>query len=350
MHVCHINLAKGFRGGERQTLLLIRALSGIIDQTVVIRKNARIAPFLEQIPGIRILAVSKPFFTNLPRFRSADLIHAHEAKGGHLAFFSQIMYQIPYVITRRVMTPPKNAWFFKAVYTRASAVVAVSSHIRKMLDNLDSRMRLTVIPDSHAGLETDPVNAAAIRRKYRRKFLVGHVGALLNKDKGQSHIIGAAKKIAAIQPDIHFIFLGEGPDRDRFLNEARGYPNMEFTGFTPHVGDYLSCFDLFVFPSLNEGLGSSILDAFYFTLPVIATRVGGIPDIITHGKNGILVNPGDDAALAEAVLSLYHDPDLRRRLGHAAGRSLDRFHIDVTSAQYHQRYREIIDSQKKAAF
>ncbi len=341
-HICHINLAKGFRGGERQTLLLIRSLSEKVPQTVVVRKGAQLGHALQGIPNVRVMTIGKPFLANLPRLTSFSLIHAHEAHGAHLAFVAKTLFRIPYIITRRVMKTPKNSFFFKKVYTGASRVVAISSQVEHLLRQIDDRMDLTIIPDSFARLKVDPQTVETLKEKYRGKFLIGHVGALVHKDKGQLHIIDAAKTLSTTHPGIHFLFVGDGKDRAVFEKAAQGYENIEFTGFKENVGDYFSIFDLFLFPSLYEGLGSSILDAFDFELPVIATRVGGIPDVIENGRNGILIQPGDDTQIRDRVIELFENKALCNTLGKNAKQSLERFDITHTTDQYYQVYKASI--------
>ena len=117
---------------------------------------------------------------------------------------------------------------------------------------------------------------------------------------------------------------------------------MEFLGFKENIWDYYAAFDLFLYPSLDEGLGSAVLDAFYFKLPVIATRVGGIPDMVDHEKNGILLSPGDEKGLSDQIVRMYEDVDLRENLGQAGRDSLSRFDIQTTAPLYKRLYARIL--------
>ena len=344
--VCHINLASGFRGGERQTLLLVEALAGKIKQTVVLRRGVPLVKLLSGMEGVEVIEVGKPFFAMLPRLKSFPLIHAHEAKAVHIAYMAKILYGIPYVVTRRVIKRPKNNYFFRKTHVNASRVVAISNQIRKGLKKIDDRIQSQVIFSSFSSPENDPNVTADLRQKYGNKFLIGHVGALVNKDKGQAHIINVARKLHGKYPEIHFLFLGEGRDRGAFEAQAQGCPNIEFAGFKSNIGDYYSIFDLFLFPSLDEGLGSSVLDAFYFSLPVIATEVGGIPDMIESGKNGILIPSGDEGQMEAALLRLYKDSNLRENLGKAANASLYRFDIQRAAGQYEKLYQSLLKQTK----
>ncbi len=345
--ICHINLARGFRGGERQTYLLVRELAGKIKQTVITRKQSKLSPHIRSIDGVDVIEISKPFFRNLNQLKSFSLIHAHEAKAAHLAFFSQLLYQTPYIVTRRVIKRPKNFFFFKLVHSKASYVVCISNQIKANLKALDANISTQVIFSSFSNLNVDTSEVDRLRKRYKDKFLIGHVGALVNKDKGQIHIINVAKRLIDTYPDIHFLFLGDGIDKDFFIQQACCCKNIEFAGFKDNIGDFYSIFDLFLFPSLDEGLGSAVLDAFYFGLPVIATDVGGIPDMITPHKTGILISPKDEKVMLNQIIALYQNAALRCQLGNNAKHSLTRFDIKHTARQYFDLYHHILKSDVK---
>ena len=347
--ICHINLAKGFRGGEKQTFLLVSALADKIKQTVIIRKQSKLSKMLTAIDGVDVIEIGKPFFMNLPKLKSFSLIHAHEAKAAHLAFFSLLAYKTPYIITRRVIKKPKNNYFFKKVHLSASRVVAISNQVKKILKTIDKNIRSEVIFSSFSKLAVNKLEATRLMDKYKDKFLIGHVGALVNKDKGQSHIINVAKRIFHKNPKIHFLFLGDGIDKDFFKKQAQGYDNIEFAGFKNNIGDYYSIFDLFLFPSLDEGLGSAVLDAFYFGLPVIATDVGGIPDMIIPDKTGVLIQPKNEDEMYDQIVALYQNPALCKQLGENAKSSLARFDIKNTANQYRELYHKLLNTNKKSA-
>ena len=90
--------------------------------------------------------------------------------------------------------------------------------------------------------------------------------------------------------------------------------NVKFLGWRPDVADVMATFDIFVLPSLNEGMGKVLVEAMAMGKPIIASNVGGIHDLITDGENGLLVSPADHEAIADAILSLYRDPAKTKRL------------------------------------
>jgi glycosyltransferase involved in cell wall biosynthesis len=136
---------------------------------------------------------------------------------------------------------------------------------------------------------------------------------------------------------MQFVLLGDGPDAEWFRREARDLPNISFEGYVTNVGDYMSAFDLFVLPSLHEGIGGILLDAMSFGVPVIASAVDGLPEIVHDGQNGLLVPAADESRLAQAIERLYREPGTRARMG-AEGR---RVAADYTPAHMARRYVEV---------
>jgi glycosyltransferase involved in cell wall biosynthesis len=113
-----------------------------------------------------------------------------------------------------------------------------------------------------------------------------------------------------------------------------GLDNIIFEGFVDNVGDYLAAFDLFAFPSLQEGLGSILIDAMNAELPIVASDVDGIPDLIQNEENGLLVSPADSALLAEKLVCLYEDKELSARLASKAQSDSRRLFPPVITERY----------------
>ena len=98
-------------------------------------------------------------------------------------------------------------------------------------------------------------------------------------------------------PEAIFLMLGDGADKEMLQQASQDVKNIKWLGFKSNLGDYLSILDLFAFPSRNEGLGSTLLDVMDYNVPIIASAVDGIPDIVHHEKTGLLVPPNDASAL-----------------------------------------------------
>ncbi|HSN51629.1 MAG TPA: glycosyltransferase family 4 protein [Woeseiaceae bacterium] len=339
LRIAHINLAKGYRGGERQAELLIRALQDLGQEQVLIARPHR--PLAERLgdAGIEIRGCTGL----LPAFRATrgvDVLHSHEGRGVYAAWLRNEFSGTPYIITRRVNNPLGDSWLTRRAYTRASAVAAVAADVARIVEAFDARIKRCVIHSSSSGLPVDPATAKAIRDRFPGKWIIGNVGALDNAQKGQQYIIEVARRLEPSHPAFQFLLVGGGDDEAMLRELASGLGNVAFTGWVENVGDHLAAFDLFILPSNKEGIGGILLDAMDRALPIVASRVGGLPEIVKDGENGILIDPRSPDQLQAAILRLYDDPDLRRAMG-ARGREFSRdFTAAAMAARYLELYRE----------
>lgn len=338
----HLNLARGFRGGERQTELLVRGLAGLgFTQRLVVRRGGALAARCSDIPGLELREAGFGVAGASRALRGAGLVHSHEGRGVQAAWLNHSLGGAPYVITRRVQKGPRPSWLNRRMYRSAAAVVAISEAIRVALARLDARLPASVIPSASAGLPVRLGNVERLRDSFGGSFVVGHVGALDDSHKGQLQIIRLARDWQAARPGVRFVLVGAGRDEAMLREAARGLPNVLFTGEVTNVGDYLAAFDIFVYPSRHEGLGSILLDALDAGLPVVATAVGGIPEVITDGENGRLVAPDDSVAFAAAVAAFVDDAGLRARVAAANRDRARQFSPAAMTGRYERLYREL---------
>jgi glycosyltransferase involved in cell wall biosynthesis len=343
VRIAHVNLAKGFRGGERQTVLLVSELASRgIDQVVVTRRGGALAERMPRGPCVRVERVDWPFVHRVGVCRGCDLVHAQDGKALGFAALASTALGVPYVVTRRIATPPgRNPWS-RAGYAHADALVALSRGVRDTMERATRREDVWIVPSAVARLPVDPERVTEIRVRYRGRFLVVCASALDQQQKGQSHLIAAAAALVERAPSVHVLLLGAGPDEARFRKAAEKLANVEFGGFVDDVGSYLAAADALALPSLHEGLGSIVLDAFAAGLPVIATRIPGIVDAVRDGDNGLLVPPGDSVALAGALERLCGDEGLAARLAEGARRAAIEFAPERMAERYIALYEELV--------
>ena len=345
LRIAHANFARGYRGGERQTEILIRELSkrDDVEQTLFTGHSSELAARLAGTKGLRIAETSRLGGHLRGGF---DVLQAHEAKAAHWAYLEHLAHGEPYVITRRVPEKIRESFFNLRVYRNAACTVGLSSVICDELRSFPGVREVRRIPSSCYHLDHDDKAAAAIREKYHGRFLVAQVGALVDRHKGQRVLLEAARILRDRCPDMLFLFLGSGADESVLLEESRGLDNVIWLGFQKNVGDYLAAVDVMAYPSRIEGLGSAILDAMDFGVPVIAARVGGIPDIIRSGSNGILFESGDAATLADGLERLRNDAALRESLAGQARADLSAFSPEAMAGSYLALYRDICGAGK----
>ncbi|OED44616.1 hypothetical protein AB833_01095 [Chromatiales bacterium (ex Bugula neritina AB1)] len=353
MRIVHVNLSKGFRGGERQTVELARALSNAgIDQVVVCREESPMIAELSscqcQIHIVKNTLLSA-FQPPLAPFYGNTLIHAHETRASQWAYLHNLKTNTPYLITRRIQKRPSTRWFTRKIYMTASSIVSISSSVASTMSSYltdigAEQTSSNVIPDTISELPAS-ASANSLRDQFPGKFLIGHVGALSIAEKGQDLIIAAARELEADYPQLKFILIGDGKDHQQLKSRAAGLGNIVFLGFRTDIGNLLAGLDTFIFPSRHEGLGSSLLDALSFDLPIIASDIPGITDIIRDRENGLLVSPADSTGLCSAIKQLYNDSALRARLAGNARESLRNFRPKIVAEQYLGIYRSVVSAQ-----
>ncbi|WP_048307110.1 glycosyltransferase family 4 protein [Halomonas sp. PR-M31] len=339
LHVRHVNLARGFRGGERQTELLMRALAERgIRQSLVCRSDSPLRRELADL-DIALIAANHQLAGHFAGGR-ADLVHAHEAKAVHWAYLQRCLRGTPYLLTRRVPQPVKNKPLNRRTYRAASCLVAISSVIES---HLRARGWAPVIriPSALARLASVSDRVEALRERFKGRRIVGHIGALVDRHKGQRLLIDAARRLRASFPDVLFVCLGQGEDETELKRESADLDNLIWEGFHDNVGDYLQVMDLFAFPSRNEGLGSILLDVMDHGVPIVAAEVDGIPDIVIHEQSGLLVPAEDGKALAEAIAQLLDNPGLGEQLAQDARQRLTGFTPDAMAEAYLALYQRI---------
>ena len=199
-----------------------------------------------------------------------------------------------------------------------------------------------MIPSAHARLPVDSDVSRRLRVRWGERFVVVCAAQLVAGQKGQEHLIEAAQRLEGGEGrPVHVVLLGRGSGEARFRELARGSGSVEFGGFVENVGDYLDAGDALVLPSLHEGLGSVILDAFAAGLPVVASDIPGIRDVVEHEITGLLVPPADPVALTAALARLRDDDALRTRLAEAGRRASADFTPERMADRYLALYREV---------
>ncbi len=173
--------------------------------------------------------------------------------------------------------------------------------------------------------------------------IVGHV-ATFTKKKNQGDLLRAARLVVAEDPDVTFVLVGKGslqPALEQLAHELGIRDNVAFPGFVPRLREAMASFDLFVLSSLYEGLPTVTIEAMALGIPVVATWVGGTPEIVNHQHDGLLVPPRNPEALAQGILDLLGDTDLRAEMGRRAEQSVRskfdiRRRVDEVEAVYHE--------------
>jgi glycosyltransferase involved in cell wall biosynthesis len=351
--IVHVASGREWRGGQRQVWLLARELGRRgVDQVVVTTRDSELARRLDSA-AVRVRAVQwgagldprvLPAILRELRHRKA-ILHAHDAHAVTLAGLCAALSGAPLVATRRVTFPIRRKLFWQ----RAARVIAISGAVRDALtrDGLAPE-RVTLIPSAIDMAELRASRGPDIRTRFglpQKGQVAVSLGAL-TPEKDQSTLLEAAALLVRDLPDLRWVIVGEGPLRSTLQRQA-GRLGLEkrfhLVGQLADPHEALAGADVFVLSSLDEGLGSSVLAAMAFEVPVVATRVGGVPELLGSG-GGVLVPARHPAEFAAAVHRVLSDPGYASNLKQAARMELGRFTVDAMAEQIVKVYRSCAHS------
>jgi glycosyltransferase involved in cell wall biosynthesis len=262
--------------------------------------------------------------------RDVDIVHAHSGRAQNTAYRATVGSHVRRVVTRHVAFPPSHPLVHRLKYSMTChGIIAVSESVRDVLIRAGVPAKKIVV--IHTGIELPPSPSP---RPARREPLVGHMGAF-TAEKGQDIAIAAAREVRA-----KFILAGEGPRLADLRREAPS--NVSFPGFVGDRAAFFASLDLFVMPSHSEAWGLAALEAMAHGVPVIASDIGGLREIVEPGRGGWLVPAGDAAALAHAIREATADPERLRKTGLAARERAAHFSVEKMAEQTEQFYRHLL--------
>ncbi|MEO0995992.1 MAG: glycosyltransferase family 4 protein, partial [Pseudomonadota bacterium] len=236
----------------------------------------------------------------------------------------------------------------RQVWRRAAAVVALSGGLKTLARETAPQQPIEVVGNAIA---SDQFPAG--KREFRRGSLRLICVCRLVKRKGLAHLLEAMQTLGRAGHRLELVGSGElMKDVRERVHELGVGAYVHLTGYVPRerLADYYNDADLFVLPSLSESFGQVLLEAMSCGLPIVATRVGGIPETITHGENGLLVDPGDAGELVVAVQALADDPAGRKRMAeHNALLARTVYRWETVAARYEDIYVKAIGERRSAA-
>lgn len=339
IRLLHLGTEYTWRGGENQARLLIDGLRGQVEEQFGGTPEKSVA-YLEKRWNCELLglhsgnAYDPIAISQLIKFcrrNRVSIIDAHTAKAHSLAInAAPFLPETKIVVHRRVDNVPQNNFFTRRKYfhKRVDHFTAISHFIREVLIKYG-------VPQSKISVARSAVRPEIyekISRKNSKEILLGRYNlpahhtlignaSALTSQKGHETLIRAIKKLETKNSDFSVLIAGDGNQRESLLSLTRQLKlekRICFTGFIHNVPEFLAGLDILAVPSNNEGLGTVILDGVLAGCAVIGSRVGGIPEIITHEKTGLLEEVGDYEKLADNLLALVQNPQMRDQLSQNA--------------------------------
>jgi glycosyltransferase involved in cell wall biosynthesis len=305
--------------------------------------------------GVKMSAVF-PVFNDLRQFmrqNNFDAVHTHLLHGSFIgqtaARFARIK---PKILTRHFTNDVfRGSRFLKALDRRtlkiADKIIAVSGAVKR--DVLEQGIAEEKIEVIHNGIDLeifDEILQNGIQPAENDCFLIGTVGSL-TKRKGHEYLLKAFARVIEQIRDIRLIIIGDGPEREKLqqITIDLGLQNyVDFKGFRKDIPQLLSSFDLYVHPAVYEPFGIALTEAMAMQKCVIATDVGGIPEIIVNQETGITVPAADPDKLAEAIIWAYQNTSKVTKMGEAGRRRVEEnFDLKNITAKYSKMYLEMIN-------
>lgn len=334
MFSLHIDTSKTWRGN--QVLLTVLGLRELGFRAVLVahpegellQRASEGHDLLRLAPRNEVDLHAAWRFSRILKDLKPAVVHAHDPHAVALASLGLAFNTSgdgppPLVVSRRVATHLRPHAFSRWKYHQVDRFIATSQTIRSTLlhDGIPST-RIVIV---HNGIDIQRVQAEPAINIHAEFWLPTHapiVGAVgsLRTEKGHRHLVDAAAAVIRDIPDARFVIVGEGERKqalERQIHELHLEKHVLLAGFRPDALAFHKAFDLFVTTPVADGPGTSLLSAMACSKAVVATEVGGIPDVVVDGDTGVLVPPRDHQALAQAIVRLLKDDDLRARMGRA---------------------------------
>lgn len=364
MKILHIETGKYLYGGALQVFYLMRGLASKHCRNLLLcpmgSEIGKAAHKVAKIHEVPMKGDIDPFFVfrlmHLIRLSKPDIIHIHSRRGADLwGAVAALFTDIPAVLTRRVDNP-ESRWVVKLKYHPFQQIVTISKGIRQVLssEGIPERKLCCI----HSAVDTRRYNRPCNQKWFDEAFselttngpapdenIIGVIAQLIPR-KGHRFIIEAAPHILKACPKTRLIFFGKGPLKARLQQLCRRAGIAErviFAGFRNDLERFLPCLDLVVHPAVMEGLGVCLLQAAAAGVPIIASRAGGIPEIVRHNQNGYLIEKEAVDDIIRYTLDLLKNPARAMQFG-KIGRNIvqSEFSIEAMVDGYLKVYEKML--------
>ncbi len=360
MKILHLSSEKSWRGGEQQMAYLIEQLKLLgVESHVAARSNsafekwclANNIPFLS-IPYNNVFDISSALkLKSYCSKNSFDFIHMHSSRSHGLALLANALgNSVPLILSRRVDFPIKANFFSKRKYNHAliKNIICVSNKIKDIVsESISNPEKCVTVYD---GVDLNRFHGKGMRGKIRKELgisdefkLIGNIAAIA-PHKDYFTFLDTVK-ILSSKIKAKYLIAGEGPLRKEIENrivELELQNDVFVLGFRKDVENVFADLDLLLYTSKEEGLGSTLLDAMAYGLPIVAAEGGGIPEIVKSEFNGLTAPVQDSQKLSEHVVRMLSDNALREKLVLNAKEFVKDFSKEAMAKQTLAIYKQVL--------
>jgi len=340
MNILELNFEKTWRGGERQTLYNMQGFKNSGHQVFLLCFKNSPLEAKAKAEGFKVFSfnnIFNAFFFLLFKCRRYDILHAQSSHILTYAVLAKKIHGKKIIFTRRIFKTPKGI-FTKWKYLLTDRIIAISPAIKDVIENFVKK-NVVVISDITEEKKINRQRAESLIRNLLIKegaFIIGTTAAL-TKEKGPFVMIEAIQKLSNKRNDFVFLHFGSGHLENDMKEHIKKYKleNIYYLmGFIENVEDVFSVLNLFVMSSEMEGLGSSVLDAFIYKVPVVSTDAGGLPELLKDGR-GILCKKNSPESLALGIEKLFTNPEMIAKITSDAFIYAKKFHsLEYITKQY----------------
>lgn len=349
LKLLHIDPERLWGGGERQVIGLLDYLSRRgHDNHLLCHPNGALARAANGINvkthplRLRNDLDLRPVLPvrRLIRDEGYDIVHFHTKRAHALSLWlGGAPRGLKRVVTRRMDYPIRKGWYDRYLYnSRVDGVIAISEQIAALLIKGGvGRERVRVI---HSGVDPEGFKIPPRARGDNSLPVIG-TAAVLEERKGHRFLFEAAAELKRQGHRIKYLIAGDGTEKEKLQRLVRTLglqDEVAFLGFVADVPAFLGSIDIFVLPSLFEGLGVAVLEAMAAAKPVVASGAGGLRELIVDGVTGLLSPPGDATALARALLQLVSQPERMRQMGASGRERVEKYFTMEKMAESNESY------------
>lgn len=363
MKILHLSSERSWRGGEQQIAYLIDELQGRGHENFVIcRPGSNFEEYCQSklikhvtssYSGLGLLKTAQ-YLKKYVKKNDIDIIHVHTAKSHIAGYFSLLLGNTrTFILSRRVDFVPGEGWLTRKRYNHPGIkkILCVSDAIRKIMHDYleEGKDRCMTVYSGVDLTKFEVIPSFSLREKFSvpdDTAIVGNTSALADH-KDYFTFIDTAGELIREGVKIHFFVLGDGPMKDEIVSYAASnglQDHITFSGFVDNVPEWLKQFDVFLITSKTEGLGTSIIDALACEIPVVATKAGGIPELVIHEQTGLLAEVQNVSQLTSHVKRILEDASLRRELTSNGLKHVQLFSKENTGAETLKAYHFAMNS------
>ncbi len=362
MKIIHISGATSWRGGEQQLINLYKALDeSSVEQIIFCPKNSALENYC-LTKKIDYYSYLKTGSFNLlaavqiknicQKIEHPDILHLHDSAAhtiGYLAFLLGL--KSPMVLSRKVAFKIKNALFTQKKYNASciKKIICVSETVKTIVSSaVNDKDKIKVIFEGIKPFHPNGTDDYILPENIAKRdfdFITGYIAAL-TQEKDHETFLQVALQLIKKGMRIGFLLVGEGKDKKKLesrIQELGLSGHVFLIGFCKEIQALMKRLDVLLFTSRTEGFPITILEAFFMNLPVVATKAGGIVEMVEDGKTGLTAAIGDVEELANKVEMILLNPQLRNELTENAYHFVQQFTYDKMAKNVLKVYNEILE-------